>query len=43
MIDIKDVIEKLKTKWNENPSVFYFSELQKDFVQENIDKTDKIL
>jgi hypothetical protein len=42
MIDIKDVIEKLKTEWNEIPSVFYFREVQKDFVQEYLDKTDKI-
>lgn len=42
MIDIKDVIEKLKTEWNEIPSVFYFREVSKEFVQEYMDKSERI-
>lgn len=42
MIDIKDVIEKLKAEWNEIPSVFYFRQVQKDFIQEYLDKSDRI-
>ena len=42
MIDIKEVIEKFKTEWKEIPSVFYFREVSKEFIQEYMDKSERI-
>lgn len=42
MINIKEVIEKFKTEWKEIPSVFYFREVPKEFIQEYMDKSERI-
>ena len=36
------MIEKFKTEWKEIPSVFYFREVSKEFIQEYMDKSERI-
>jgi len=42
MIDFSEVFQRLSTEWNEVPSVFYFQNVDNDFIGEYLEKSEKV-